>query len=333
MNRFEHRDATSVDEVVTLLGDEETRLIAGGTNILPFMKLGVLNPRRLINIKTVPKLGEISFSEENGLVIGAMATIDSIARNKVVRDRYHVLHQAANTIASPQIRNVATIGGNLHQQPRCWYYRGSQNCWLKGGWMCFAAAGENEHHAIFETGPCNSVQPSDIAPALIALGAKARIISLDGERLVDVEELFHSPTDGSRSLTAFPGKLLTRIEVPTPRKGGVGVYVKMMNRRVWTFASVSVAAQMVVENGVVADVRLVLGGVASIPWRLSRGELALRGKTLDPVSMEEIAEMSIAGARPLKNNAYKVPLSRETVREALSKLQASDTNAVRMSTP
>ncbi len=175
MRRFEHIDAESIEEAVKFLEEDNTRIIAGGSNLLPLIKLGIAKPTRLVNIKSIPKLKEISFSEDEGLKIGALATIDSIATSKIVRERYSVLSEAAFSIASPQIRNIATIGGNLCQEPRCWYYRGSQPCWLKGGRMCFAATGENEHHAVLGAGTCNSVQPSDSAPALIALGAKVRI--------------------------------------------------------------------------------------------------------------------------------------------------------------
>jgi xanthine dehydrogenase YagS FAD-binding subunit len=322
MRNFDHIDAGTIQEAAKLLEEDDTRIIAGGSNVLPLIKLGIAKPRRLINIKSIPTLNEISFDEEGGLKIGALVTIDSVAANKIVRERYKLLSEATYSIASPQIRNVATICGNLCQEPRCWYYRGPQECWLKGGRMCYAAAGENEHHAILGAGACNSVQPSDSAPALIALGAKAQINDSREERIIPVEEIFQKPVDGSRRLTSLrPGELITALEVPTPKKGNIGTYIKKMNRRIWTFASVSIAAQLTIENGVVGDAKLVLGGVSSIPWRLSQSEMELGGHPLDDETIERAVEASTTGARPLKHNAYKIPLARGVVMEALTKLR------------
>ncbi len=323
MRRFTHVDATTIEEAQKLLGETETRALAGGSNIIPLMKLGIAKPDRLVNIKPIPKMDGISFTEKEGLRIGALATIDSIANNKMVKEKYPLLSEAASSIASPQIRNVATLGGNLTQEPRCWYYRGPQPCWLKGGRMCYAAAGENEHHAILGAGTCNSVQPSDSAPALVALGATANVAGISGERSIPVDELFQKPVEGSKRLSALkPGELITRVIVPPPKAGGTGTYIKKMNRRVWTFASVSIAAQLTMKDGTVEDARLILGGVSSIPWQLSPSEAALRGHPLDEGTIEKAAEASTQGARPLKHNGYKVPLARAVVTEALTKLRS-----------
>jgi xanthine dehydrogenase YagS FAD-binding subunit len=269
----------------------------------------------------------INFSEREGLRIGALATIDALANDKTVKERYPLLSEAASSIASPQIRNVATLGGNLTQEPRCWYYRGPQPCWLKGGRMCYAAAGENEHHAILGTGTCNSIQPSDSAPALIALGATAKVASASGERTIPVEELFQKPIEGARRLSALkPRELITSIAIPPPRVGGIGTYTKKMNRHVWTFASVSIAAQLTVNKGTVKDARLVVGGVSSIPWRLGQSETALEGQPLDERTIEKAAEASTQGSRPLKHNGYKVPLTRAVVTETLTTLRIRATH-------
>jgi xanthine dehydrogenase YagS FAD-binding subunit len=322
MRRFKHVDATTIEEAQKLLGETETRAIAGGSNIIPLMKLGIAKPDRLVNIKLIPRMDGISFSEEEGLMIGALATIDSIANNKMVKEKYPLLSEAASSIASPQIRNVATLGGNLTQEPRCWYYRGPQPCWLKGGRMCYAAAGENEHHAILGAGTCNSVQPSDSAPALVALGATANVASTGGEQSIPVDELFQKPVQGSKRLSALkPGELITRVIVPPPKAGSTGTYIKKMNRRVWTFASVSIAAQLTMKDGAVEDARLVLGGVSSIPWQLSQSEAVLRGRPLDEGTIEKAAEASTQGAHLLKHNGYKVPLAKAVVTEALTKLR------------
>jgi xanthine dehydrogenase YagS FAD-binding subunit len=304
MRRFTHVDAATIDEATRHLAEGDTRAIAGGSNIVPLMKLGIAKPGRLVNIKTIPGMDGINFSEREGLRIGALATIDALANDKTVKERYPLLSEAASSIASPQIRNVATLGGNLTQEPRCWYYRGPQPCWLKGGRMCYAAAGENEHHAILGTGTCNSIQPSDSAPALIALGATAKVASASGERTIPVEELFQKPIEGARRLSAL----------------------KKMNRHVWTFASVSIAAQLTVNKGTVKDARLVVGGVSSIPWRLGQSETALEGQPLDERTIEKAAEASTQGSRPLKHNGYKVPLTRAVVTETLTTLRIRATH-------
>lgn len=323
MNRFTHVDATSVEEAVRFLGDG-ARIIAGGTNILPLMKLGVAAPDKLVNIKGIPGLDTMTF-DGPGLTIGALAKIDSVASDPQVRRRYPLLSQAASSIASPQIRNMATVGGNLTQEPRCWYYRGAHPCWLKGGRMCYAAVGENGKHAILGAGTCNSVQPSDLAPALVALDAEAEIATPEGTRVTPVEELFKTPTSDSRRLSTLRhDELLTRVTIPQPDEGDAGVYIKKMERRVWTFASASLAARLRFKGGAVAESRLVFGGVSQTPWRLREVERLLEGKTLTDEVIREASLTSTAGAQPLKYNAYKVRLAQAVVSEALRRLRLVD---------
>jgi xanthine dehydrogenase YagS FAD-binding subunit len=322
MNNFRHVDAATIEEAIELLGGGDARIIAGGTNILPLMKLAIAKPATLINLKKIPGISDITFDEAAGLRIGAMTTIDAVANNDVIKERYPLLGQAASSIASPQIRNVATVGGNLTQEPRCWYYRGVHPCWLKGGGMCYAAVGENEKHSILGAGTCNSVQPSDLAPALVALDAQAEIASPRGTRTIPVEKLFQTPIADSRRLSTLkPDEIITRIEVPPPDRGDVSAYVKKMERHVWTFASASLAARLHFDAEVVTDSRLVFGGVSQTPWRLTKAEEALKGKPLDEVAIEAASTNSTVGARPLKHNAYKVRLAQATVTETLRRLR------------
>ncbi len=326
MNRFRHVDAASVEEAVELLGGGDARIIAGGMNILPLMKLGVARPGTLVNIKGIPGIDGLSFDKASGLSVGALTKIDAVASDQLVRRHYPLLAQAASTIASPQIRNQATIGGNLTQEPRCWYYRGVHPCWLKGGRMCYAAAGENGKHAILGAGVCNSVQPSDLAPALVALDATAEVVGPEGVRTVPVEQLFKTPTADSRRLSALGvDEVFTRISVPQPSAGDVGVYVKKMERRVWAFASASIAVRLRFEGDAVADSRLVFGGVSQTPWRLRDVERLLEGKTLTDETVREASFASTVGARPLKHNGYKVRLAQAVVTEALAILRPSPT--------
>jgi xanthine dehydrogenase YagS FAD-binding subunit len=226
---------------------------------------------------------------------------------------------AAAQVASPQIRNMGTIGGNLNQRPRCWYYRSeSYNCYKKGGDFCFAVTGENQYHAVLGGELCYIVHPSDTAPALVALNASARIVGDGGERSLPFEQYFTGPRiDVKRENVLSPTDILAEILVPEPKAGSKGVFLKVRERSVWDFATVSVAVQVASTNRVVDDVRIVLGGVAPTPLRVPRAEDALKGKTLDENQAKLAAEAAFLGARPMTNNGYKVDMGKELVRRAL----------------
>jgi xanthine dehydrogenase YagS FAD-binding subunit len=320
MNNFEHVNALSKDEAVKLLGERDNLLIAGGTDLLTRMKLGLESPARLINLKTIPGLDKITF-DRTGLNIGALATLGSIGCNKTVRELYPALLKAIEVTASPQLRNSGTIGGNLAQGPRCWYYRGQFHCWLKQGEVCFARDGENRYHAIFGGGPCYMVHPSDAAPALIALGAAVSIYGRHGERTIPLEELFHIPSERSRRLIILePDEIITGVHVPVPLPGSLGTYVKAMERKAWAFALASVTAQLVIASDAVSDIRIVLGGVATRPWRLLQVEDALRNNKLGPELISRAADLAVEGARPLAHNGYKIAMFKGIITEALTKI-------------
>lgn len=320
MRSFEHVNASSMASALSLM-DEGSRPIAGGTDLLPLMKLGVASPQRLVNLKTIPGLDGISFDEVDGLQIGALTKLTDIEAAPVVKSRYRALYEAVYSAASPQLRNTGTMGGNLCQDTRCWYYRGEFRCWLKGGGVCYAAAGENSRHAVFGDGPCHSVHPSDLAVALIALGAEVKVVGDGVDRDVPLGTFYQLPREGSRKLTILePTELVKSVRVPAPETVSRGTYVKSMGRAVWSFAEASVAAQLTFEGEQVSDARIVLGGVAPIPWRVTETEKTLIGRRLDDSSVSDAARVSVKGARPLRQNAHKLPLIEGVVATALKRL-------------
>ena len=319
MNNFEHADATTIADAISLLASNGSSVpIAGGTDLLTQIKLGLIKPGRLVNLKTIPGLDLITVVN-NGLNIGALANLDTIANNSVVRVQYPVLIKAIEVTASPQLRNSGTVGANLAQGPRCWYYRGQFQCWMKGGERCYARNGENSHHAIFGNGRCNQVHPSDLAPVLIALGAEINIEGIRGRRTIPLSDLFQIPHEGSRQLTILdPGEIITMIHLPTPVSGSRSTYFKAMERKVWSFALASVAVQLVIEDGVIRNPVIVLGGVAPKPWRLPKSEESLRNQTINREVITAAAETAVEGAQPLNANHYKIPLVKGILTEVLS---------------
>lgn len=321
MINFEHLTATSEEEALAALaGKSGTNVIAGGTDLLVLMKEGLSQPERLVDIKSIEGLHGIA-TEGEGLRIGALVTLSELEESAQVRQGYSALSQAAGLAASPQLRNMATIGGNLLQRPRCWYFRGDYPCWLKGGVICYAVQGENHHHAILDSGPCVAVHPSDLAPALIALESSVRTQASGGGRTLLLEEFCRNPTPDRRiEHDLQPGELITSIDVPAQPAGARSIYLKAMEREAWAFAVVSVAARLAVESGVVRDIRIVLGGVANTPYRSAQAEAVLAGNQLSGEVIEQAAAAAVEGARPLKDNSYKVALTRNLVRRALTSL-------------
>jgi xanthine dehydrogenase YagS FAD-binding subunit len=323
MIHFEHVNATSIEEALTYLGEDgRSRLVAGGTDLLTELKLDMVTPGRLINIKTIPSLEEIRFEDRDGLRIGALATLASMAEENVVRERYRVLWEAVSSAATLQLRNRATIAGNLLQDSRCWYYRGPFDCWLKGGGLCYAREGESAHHAIFAGGPCYTVHPSDPAPALIALEAEIEIVGKEGKRTIPIEAIFQKPEKNNRRMTNLrPSEIIVGIRAATPPSESRGTYLKAMERAAWGFAQASAAAQITFEADVVRKTRLVLGGVAPIPWRVPDAEAAIQDRRLDDELIGHVAEICVAGAQPLSRNEYKIPLVKGLVTKALTRLR------------
>ncbi len=320
MRSFEHVNATSLEDALATMGEDwQIRLIAGGTDLIPLMKKSIITPSRLVNIKPVLQLANLNFTDENGLSIGALATLDDVSRYPPVAQYYRVLSEAIGVAASPQLRNMATIAGNLCQESRCWYYRNLFFCWLKGGEICYASGGENRIHAVFGGGPCYFAHPSDPAPALIALGAELTLYDSGGNsRSIPMESFYAPPTAERRRATILrPNELVTWIRVPTPPQEARGVYLKAMDRETWAFALASVAVQGVWDGPVAREISIILGGVAPIPWRARQAEDVVRGQPVDGRIAREAGEAAVIGAQPLQHNGYKVDLIRTLVERAL----------------
>jgi xanthine dehydrogenase YagS FAD-binding subunit len=326
MNRFEHVDAVSIEDAISWLDEGwDARIIGGGTDLLGEMKGGIIAPARLVNIKTISELRGIDDRGSDGIRIGALTTLTAVESDPSIAASLSILGQAAGSAASPQLRNMGTIAGNLCQRPRCWYYREKDvPCLRKGGKRCFAVRGDNRYHCILGGGPCFIVHPSDTAPALIALDARLTIAGPAGERTLPVEEFFVLPgTDPHRENVLQANELITRIDISAPDEGSAGVYIKFRERQSWDFAVVSVAAQLTLDGAKCTGARIVMGGVAPAPWRSREAESELEGRTLDAESIEKAADAAVAEAKPMSGNGYKVTIARNLVRQALGDLAGS----------
>lgn len=322
MKAFEHVDATSIEDALSWLdGDWNARIIAGGTDLLGEMKQGIIAPRRLVNLKTVPGLSSMETSGKDGMRMGPLVTLEAIANSEIITARTPILSQAAGAAASPQLRNMGTLGGNICQRPRCWYYRGEFPCLRKGGQHCFAVGGDSRYHAILGGDPCFIVHPSDTAPALVALDAELSIAGPDGTRTLHIADFFVGPSvDPHRENILKPNEIITQIRIPLPAEGSRGLYLKLRDRQSWTFALVSVAAQVTMDAGRCRNARIVLGGVSPVPWRAREAEAEIEGSLLEAAVRERAAQAAIVGAKPMRDNAYKVTMVRHLVRHALAEL-------------
>ncbi len=322
MVNFELVNPKTLDSVPGLLSKkwDETMLLAGGTDLLDMLKERLVRPQRVINLKSLPGLSYIKNGA--GLEIGALTTIAEIAENSSIRKNFAVLAEAAESIATPQLRNMGTIGGNLCQRPRCWYFRAKDIvCIKKGGSKCYAVEGLNKYHCIFGGGPSYIVHPSDSAPALMALGASLDILGPQGKETVVLEDFFELPIDNIRREHILePNQLITAIKVPPPSPGTKSTYLKFREKQSLDFAIVSVAAVLQMEGKVCKKARVVLGGVAPMPWRAAATEAELNGKTLTADVIAKAANAAVDKAMPMKQNAYKIQLTKVMVRRALEKL-------------
>jgi len=323
MKPFAYARATSVAEALAAL-DGDCRPLAGGTDLVGLMKEGLAAPDRLVDIKRVDGLDRID-AREDGWQVGAAVRLFQLSTWAIAADGDGLacLAAAIEQTASPQIRHMATLGGNLLQKPRCWYYRNPRtHCWLKGGPRCFAVRGDNRYHAILGRGVCQAVHASDPAVALVALDAQVTVASAEGERTFPLATLFQQPTVESRSQVALgPAELVTRVWIPRPAPGARGAYIKATERTAWDFALVSVAAQVTEMDGVIQGARVVLGGVGPMPWVADEAAEALIGNGLTDEAIEQASEAATVGARPLEHNGIKVVQAQGAVREALEHLR------------
>jgi xanthine dehydrogenase YagS FAD-binding subunit len=319
MYQFEYINTTSLRALSDSLSKEagQSVILAGGTDLLDRLKERLIQPKRVINIKQIPELH--GMQNGKGLSIGALTTIAEMAADNKIRAQFPVLAEAASSIATPQLRNMGTIGGNLCQRPRCWYFRGKEYpCLKKGGDLCYAAEGLNKYHAIFGGGPCFIVHPSDSAPAFIALGAELEIFSAAGTRKLPVEKFFQLPEANlSNEHVLKPDEVITRITVPQPVAGTRSTYLKFREKQSLDFAISSVAALLEMDGKKVKRARIVLGGVAPIPWRAQQAEAELTGKNLSEQTISAAAAAAVANAEPMDQNGFKIMLTRNIVRKAL----------------
>jgi xanthine dehydrogenase YagS FAD-binding subunit len=332
MKTFEWTNPTNVNEAVKLLRvsapgdiDEAPRPIAGGQDLLTTMKDYTSRPVRVVNLKNIRGLDRITLNAR-GLTIGALVTLSELEEHAGVRKSFPGLVEAAHSIATPQIRNLGTVGGNLCQRPRCWYFRLEEvNCLKKGGSECYAANGENKYNAIIGGGPSYIVHPSDLAPMLLALGASVNVVGATGKRVIPLDKFFTLPSEGNirRENVLKNEEIITEITVPSSAVAARSTYLKFKERESLDFALASAAVAVQMSNGTVRDARIVLGGVAPIPWRVPAAEKFVTGKSLTPDVLAETAKIALADARPLEKNAYKVPLAQTLVRRALAKAGAA----------
>jgi xanthine dehydrogenase YagS FAD-binding subunit len=331
MKTFEWTNPANVNEAVKMLTvsspgdiDEAPRPIAGGQDLLTTMKDYTSRPVRVVNLKNIRGLDRITLNAR-GLTIGALVTLSELEEHAGVRKGFPGLAEAAHSIATPQIRNLGTVGGNLCQRPRCWYFRLEEVvCLKKGGSECYAASGENKYNAIIGGGPSYIVHPSDLAPMLLALGASVTVVGAAGKRVIPLNKFFTLPSEGNirRENVLKNEEIITEINVPASPVAARSTYLKFKERESLDFALASAAVAVQVVNGTVRDARIVLGGVAPIPWRVPAAEKFVTGKTLAPDVLAETAKIALAEAKPLEKNAYKVPLAQTLVRRALAKAAA-----------
>jgi xanthine dehydrogenase YagS FAD-binding subunit len=290
--------------------------IAGGMDLLGMMKDYVVQPERLVNIKNLD--ARIEPTRDGGLRIGAAVRLTDLATHAATQRAYPALVQATTEVGTPQIRNAGTVGGNLNQRPRCWYFRNEEfSCLKKGGSRCFAVDGENQYHAIFGDGPCHIVHPSSLAVPIIAYGGRFRVVGPSGEREVDAGEFFVMPDRNMFGETVLqPNELLTHVILPPSGQIKSATYeVRFKQSHDWPLAVASVALAM---NGdTVRSARLVMGAVAPVPWRSQAAEAALVGKRIDQPAAEAAAEAAVKGAKPMRDNAYKVQLAKVAVKRAI----------------
>jgi xanthine dehydrogenase YagS FAD-binding subunit len=315
---FSYIRARSLDEAIHYLSLDGARAHAGGTDLLGCLRDRVFDVTTVVSIAGLKKLKGIGETAAGGLRIGSLTTVAEVARNPIIGSKYRALSMAASEVASPQLRNQGTIGGNLCQKPRCWYYRGEFHCLRKGGDLCYAVAGENPYHCILGGENCFIVHPSDTAPALIALGASVTLVGPKGRRTVGVENLHIPPAeDYTRETVLEPAEIVTEIVLPPPAEGLRSSYRKVRARRAWDFALAGVALAMVFDGDRAADARIVLSGAAPVPWRSAAAEKTVEGKRLNRNRAAKAAEAAVKNAEPMEQNAYKIPLFRGLIEQQL----------------
>ena len=322
MRPFAYVRAASVAEASRLLGPDAYP-IAGGTDLLGLMKGGIASPGRLVDLTGIGGLRGWTRERGAGLRIGALTPLVDLEESDQLARYLPIVREALVDAATLQLRTMGTVGGNLLQKNRCWYFRDEAiPCWLKGGTRCFAVDGDSRFHAVIGTeGGCNRVSPGDLAPALMAHDARVALASARGTRTIPLAELFTDPKLHKREEhTIKRGEILTEVVIPDSALQRRGTYLKAMERKAWSFALVSVAAAARVRDGKLRDSRIVVGGVAPHPWRVEAAEREIDGRPYSDEVAARAAAILFADAEPLKDNGYKIPLATELIRRALARL-------------
>ena len=321
MPAFELLQPASVDDAIALLAKHgsDAWVMAGGLDSFDWLKDRIRRPRYVVDLGGIEALRGVKASGD-GLEIGAMTTLTEVVRSPLVKEKFGLLMEGAEKAASPQIRNQGTIGGNVSQDARCWYYRAGWSCYRAGGNICYAdtPTAVNREHAIFGADRCVAVNPSDTAPALIALDAKMVIRSTAGERTVDAQDYFIGPgTDITRLTVLRPGELLTAIRIPGTWAGAEFYVEKVADRKVWDFPLVNIAAAIKLSGTTIERARIVVNAVAARPMRLEAVEAYVAGKPRNADTANAAGDMAVTGAVPLAHNAYKIPMMRNLVKRAI----------------
>ncbi|GJM34843.1 MAG: FAD-binding molybdopterin dehydrogenase [Saprospiraceae bacterium] len=331
MNRFEYIKAPSVGEAIKMMNSTVPEAIinankggahivkAAGVDLLDLIKEGVVSPDRVIDLRQIPGLDKLNFDQQNGLSFGPMVTIATLAENKEVYKNYRALHEATAHAATPQIRNMATMGGNLMQRPRCWYFRSEgHHCLKKGGDVCFAQKGQNQLHAIFDTQICPCVHPSSIATALVAFDAKVELSGPDGKRNLLLSEFFTLPeANVTCENNAQSKEIITNITLPVLKPGTRSFYIKQGQRESYDWSMGDVAVVLEMEGKQCKTARIVLGAAAPVPMRASKAEALLKGKTITEKLAAKAGELAVEGATPMEHNHYKIQLFKTLVKRSI----------------
>ena len=326
MTPFEILTPSTLEEARAILTEKggAASIFAGGTDTLGEIKQGTSAPACLVNIGRIEGMRDIESSGDR-TTLGSLVTLAEIAGDSDIEARHPALAQAAASVATPQIRNAGTLGGNLCQRPRCWYYRSAAfDCLKKGGDICFAMEGGNRYHAILGGERCHIVHPSDTAVALMALDAEVEVFGEGGPRRVPIGDLFVGPEVDILSETSLgAGEILTRVVIPRSGSGGRSVYLKAKERQAYDFALVSVGGYMEVVDGVIVEARVVMGGVAPTPYLARSASEALRGVRVDGVDARGVGRLAVEGAQPMSENGYKVRLAANLVARVVRTLSGT----------
>ena len=317
MKAFTYVNAANEKEAVAALASTQRgRMLpmAGGMDLLGLMKDYIVSPDRVVSIKG---LDQTIAAGDGGLRIGAAVKIADLAEHAAARKQYPALVTAAEGVGTPQIRNMGTVGGNIMQRPRCWYFRNEEfNCLKKGGSRCFAVEGENQFHAIFGDGPCHIVHPSSLAVPVIAYGGKFRVAGPNGAREIDAGEFFQLPNANLYGENVLqPNEIITHVILPAPGQGSAAYEVRFKQSHDWPLAAASV--NLVMAGSTVKSARIVMGAVAPVPWRVPAAERVLAGKAITDAIATEAANAAVAGARPMSGNKYKIQIARTAVKRAI----------------